>query len=46
MPQELPLEQLSDIKANSIKDWIETDAVRRTIMREFRIFLVRRRRAR
>lgn len=38
--EELPLEQLSDIKANSIKEWIETDAVRRTIMREFRNFLM------
>lgn len=37
---ELPLEQLSDIKANSIKEWIETEAVRRTIMKEFRNFLV------
>lgn len=37
---ELPLEQLSDIKANSIKEWIETDAVKRTIMREFRNFLM------
>ena len=38
--QELPLEQLSDIKANSVKEWIETDAVRRTIIREFRHFLM------
>jgi len=38
--EELPLEQLSDIKANSIKEWIETEAVRRTIMKEFRNFLV------
>ena len=37
---ELPLEQLSDIKANSIKEWIETESVRRTIMREFRNFLM------
>jgi DNA replication licensing factor MCM2 len=37
---ELPLEQLSDIKANSIKEWIETEAVKRTIMREFRNFLM------
>lgn len=37
---ELPLEQLSDIKANSIKEWIETEAVKKTIMREFRNFLM------
>ena len=34
------MEQLSDIKANSIKDWIETDAVRRTILKEFKNFLM------
>ncbi|KEI42805.1 uncharacterized protein L969DRAFT_57704 [Mixia osmundae IAM 14324] len=38
--EELPLEQLSDIKANSLKEWIDTDAVKRTIMREFRQFLM------
>ena len=37
---ELPLEQLSDIKANSIKEWIESEPVRRTIMREFKAFLM------
>lgn len=38
--KELPMEQLSDIKANSLKEWIESDAVRRTILREFRAFLM------
>lgn len=37
---ELPLEQLSDVKANSIKEWIESEPVRRTIMREFKGFLM------
>jgi DNA replication licensing factor MCM2 len=38
--QELPLEQLGDIKANSLKEWIESDAVRRAIVREFKNFLM------
>lgn len=40
MPDDLPLEQLSDIKADSIASWIATENVRRTIVREFRNFLV------
>lgn len=38
--QDLPLEQLGDIKADSIASWVTTDNVRRTIVREFRNFLV------
>ena len=41
MADELPLEQLSDIKADSIASWVATENVRRTIVREFRHFLVR-----
>lgn len=37
---ELPLEQLSDIKADSIASWVATENVRRAIVREFRHFLV------
>ena len=37
---ELPIEQLSDIKADSIASWVATENVRRTIVREFRNFLV------
>lgn len=37
---ELPLEQLSDIKSNSMKEWIDVPAVRRTIMRAFKDFLM------
>ena len=40
MADELPLEQLSDIKADSIASWVATENVRRTIVREFRHFLV------
>lgn len=36
----LPLEQLSDIKAPSLKEWIESERVQKTIMREFKQFLV------
>ncbi|KXN85371.1 DNA replication licensing factor mcm2, partial [Leucoagaricus sp. SymC.cos] len=38
--QELPLEQLSDIKAKSIVEWIAVDRVRRSIVRHFRQFLM------
>ncbi|KAF9451935.1 MCM-domain-containing protein [Macrolepiota fuliginosa MF-IS2] len=37
---ELPLEQLSDIKAKSIVEWIAVDRVRRSIVRHFRQFLM------
>ncbi|TBU40540.1 MCM-domain-containing protein [Dichomitus squalens] len=37
---ELPYEQLSDIKSNSIAEWIVLDRVRRTIVRHFRQFLM------
>ncbi|KAI0745092.1 MCM-domain-containing protein [Earliella scabrosa] len=37
---ELPLEQLSDIKAKSIAEWIANERVRRSIVRHFRQFLV------
>ncbi|KAM0753310.1 DNA replication licensing factor cdc19 [Meredithblackwellia eburnea MCA 4105] len=37
---EMPLEQLSDIKADSIAQWIEQPRTRRTIMREFKNFLL------
>nr|VWP01020.1 V-type proton ATPase catalytic subunit A (V-ATPase subunit A) (EC [Ganoderma boninense] len=36
---ELPYEQLSDIKANSIAEWIAISRVRKSIARSFRIFL-------
>ena len=36
---ELPLEQLHDIKANSIVEWIAIDRVRRSIAKHFRQFL-------
>ncbi|KAI0743424.1 MCM-domain-containing protein [Daedaleopsis nitida] len=38
--EELPLEQLSDIKAKSIAEWIANERVRRSIVRHFRQFLV------
>ncbi len=38
--QELPLDQLADVKTDSVASWIATPNVRRTIMREFRNFLV------
>ncbi|PPQ79936.1 hypothetical protein CVT25_003008, partial [Psilocybe cyanescens] len=37
---EIPLEQLSDIKAKSIVEWIAHDRVRRSIARHFRHFLM------
>lgn len=37
---ELPLEQLSDIKAKSIVEWIANERVRRSIIRHFRQFLM------
>lgn len=37
--QEIPLEQLSDIKAKSIVEWIANDLVRRSIIKHFRLFL-------
>lgn len=38
--QELPLEQLGDIKAKSIVEWIANDRVRRSIVKHFRLFLM------
>jgi hypothetical protein len=38
--QEVPLEQLSDIKAKSIVEWIANDRVRRSIVKNFRQFLM------
>ena len=38
--QEVPLEQLSDIKAKSVVEWIAYDRVRRSIIRHFRQFLM------
>ena len=38
--QEISLEQLSDIKAKSIVEWIANDRVRRSIIRHFRQFLM------
>lgn len=38
--QEMPIEQLSDIRADSIAQWIEDPRARRTIMREFKSFLM------
>ncbi|KZP18717.1 MCM-domain-containing protein [Athelia psychrophila] len=37
---EIPLEQLSNIKAKSIVEWIANDRVRRSIIRHFRQFLM------
>ncbi|KAG8871426.1 MCM DNA helicase complex subunit [Tulasnella sp. 331] len=37
---ELPLEDLSDIKANSVAEWIATEPVRKAIARFFREFLM------
>ncbi|KAG1716397.1 hypothetical protein ID866_749 [Astraeus odoratus] len=37
---EIPLEQLSDIKAKSIAEWIANDRVRRSIVKHFRQFLM------
>jgi DNA replication licensing factor MCM2 len=38
--QEMPLEELGDIKAKSIVEWITTDRVRRSIIKQFRHFLM------
>ncbi|EIW83154.1 MCM-domain-containing protein [Coniophora puteana RWD-64-598 SS2] len=37
---EIPLEQLSDIKAKSIAEWIADERVRRSIVKHFRQFLM------
>ncbi|KAG2015633.1 ATP dependent DNA helicase [Coprinopsis cinerea AmutBmut pab1-1] len=37
---ELPLEQLGDIKAKSIVEWIANERVRRSIVKHFRTFLM------
>ncbi|KAI5479526.1 minichromosome maintenance protein 2 [Pseudohyphozyma bogoriensis] len=36
----MPLEQLAEIRADSLSQWIEAPRTRRTIMREFREFLL------
>jgi DNA replication licensing factor MCM2 len=38
--QEIPAEQLGDIKAKSIVEWIANDRVRRAIIKHFRQFLM------
>lgn len=40
MEEDMPLESLADIKANSISEWISFESVRRGIMREFKLFLM------
>ncbi|PWZ00819.1 putative DNA replication licensing factor [Testicularia cyperi] len=40
MADDLPLEQLGDVKTDSIASWVATENVRRAIVREFRNFLV------
>jgi DNA replication licensing factor MCM2 len=40
LEKEVPLEQLSDIKAKSIVEWIVIDRVRRSIIKHFRQFLM------
>jgi len=40
MDDEIPLEQLSDIKAKSIIEWIANERVRRSIIKHFRQFLM------
>ncbi|KAJ3748829.1 MCM-domain-containing protein [Lentinula detonsa] len=40
LEDELPLEQLSDIKAKSIVEWIANPRVRRSIVKHFRQFLM------
>lgn len=37
---DIPLEQLNDIKTDSIESWVAIESVRRTIAKEFRNFLV------
>lgn len=39
MDEELTLEALQDVKANSLTDWVSLPPVQRTIAREFRSFL-------
>lgn len=36
----MPIEQLSDIRADSLAQWIEDPRTRKTIMREFKNFLL------
>lgn len=36
----MPIEQLSDIRADSLAQWIDEPRTRRTIMREFKNFLL------
>lgn len=36
----MPIEQLSDIRADSLAQWIDETRTRRTIMREFKNFLL------
>ncbi|GAA5984728.1 hypothetical protein JCM10908_003476 [Rhodotorula pacifica] len=38
--EEMPIEQLSDIRADSLAQWIDEPRTRRTIMREFKNFLL------
>ncbi|BGP10848.1 MCM DNA helicase complex subunit [Rhodotorula toruloides] len=38
--EEMPLEQLGDVRADSLSQWIEEPRTRRTIAREFRNFLL------
>ncbi|GAA5836759.1 hypothetical protein JCM9279_007653 [Rhodotorula babjevae] len=38
--EEMPIEQLSDIRADSLAQWIEEPRTRKTIMREFKNFLL------
>jgi DNA replication licensing factor MCM2 len=38
--QDMPLEELSDIKARSVVEWITTDRVRRSIVKQFHHFLL------
>ncbi|GAA5930534.1 hypothetical protein JCM1841_003160 [Sporobolomyces salmonicolor] len=38
--EEMPIEQLSDIRADSLAQWIEDPRTKRTIMREFKNFLL------
>ncbi|GAA6060459.1 hypothetical protein JCM10212_000887 [Sporobolomyces blumeae] len=38
--EEMPIEQLSDIRADSLAQWIDDPRTKRTIMREFKNFLL------
>ena len=40
VPEELSLEAIADVKAESMSEWINTPAVRRTIASEFKSFLL------